>query len=1078
MLIGLMVMGSAAALPAADDLRPLLRFPDIHGDTVVFVNGEDVWTAPVAGGRAHRLTDDEGEDRHPRFSPDGSLIAFSSEAGGNRDVWVMGRDGSNPRRLTFHPADDEAVGWHPVHNTVIFRSNRQSWSRFDRLFSIAPDGSGVEVLPLHEAGRGDISPDGTRIVYNRIAREERTWKRYRGGMAQDLWLYDFATATDRRLTTYRGTDRLPMWVGHDIVFASDRDGALNLYRLETERDRMTRLTNHETWDVRRPASDGRRIVYELAGDLWLLDPESGEDRRLDIRIPTQPREVMPYRREVADEITHVAPAPEGGRAVVCARGEVFTVPKKHGDTRNLSRTPAARDQGARWSPDGKHIAWLSDADGEMDIWLAPANGLGSPKRLTDLGPGYRHTLRWSPDSRHIAFADQTLAFFVLEVDSGRITEVDRSEREPMDAAVELKPISDFAWSPDGRYIAYSKIGLDMVSRVWVFDRTSGETHDVSDGRFHDFAPAFTRDGEHLLFISNRHFSPTLGDFEWEMVYKDMAGIYSLTLRSSGEPLLPLRSDEVAPAIAGEDDETDDQGRTNSAGIDFDGLADRIQPLPVPPGNYRSLAVADGKVVFLNGSDGDYNPFEFRALGPQRLEAFNLEDRQIETLRTAVSSFELAADGRSYVWRDGDDIGIGDIAAKDETSKALDLSGLVVTVDPRAEWAQVFDEAWRIERDFFYDPNMHGLDWQAIGNRYRTLVPRATCAQDMRFILGELIGELSTSHTYVRSGGGRRQAELVEVGMLGADFEAVDGRWRIRRILSVADWSREVWPPLAAPGVDVREGEFLLTVNGVEVTAEREVSAWMQGTAGSPTRLTVGPDPEHARAVTVVPLDSERRLRYLAWVEHNRHVVDEASGGTIGYIHLPDTYVGSATEFARQYYSQVMKQGLIVDGRFNGGGLDPDIFLARLAKKPISYWTRRYSADQATPWFVSSAHMVCLTNRQAGSGGDELPHEFRAKGMGPVIGTRTWGGLVGISMGFQLMDGSGLTAPDYRIYNTEGWLIENEGVAPDIEVELDPAEMARGWDAQLQKGIEVLREMIDKDPVSVPQRPPFPARDDR
>ncbi len=1089
-VVSLFVFGLCvvALVATADAPRPLLRFPDIHGDTVAFVHAEDIWTAPVTGGQALRLTDDEGEDRHPRFSPDGTMIAFTSEAGGNADVWVMAADGSNPHRVTFHPGVDEVIGWHPIKNKVLFRSNRLSWSRFDRLFLISPDGSGLEVLPLHEAGRGAFSPDGQKIVYNRIAREDRTWKRYHGGMAQDLWLYDFSTGKDRRLTAFEGTDRLPLWVGDQIYFASDREHTLNLFTFNLESGAIDKVTNHDTWDARRPETDGRRIVYEQGGDLQLFDPETGENRRLDITIATPARETRPYRRKVAEDITDIAVSPKGGRALISARGEVFTVPQEHGATRNLSNTPGARERNAVWSPDGRLIAWISDADGESDIWITAAGGHGKPRRLTDLGPGYRHTLRWSPDSEKIAFADQTLSFFVLDINTKTVKKIDRSEREPMDIALEKKPISDFAWSPDGRYLTYSKIGLDMVSRIWIHDLETGEKHDVSDGRFNDFGPVFSADGAHLLFISNRHFKPTLGDFEWEMVYKDLAGIYALTLTADGEPLLPLLSDEIGSSTAKTHTKPtgNAQGDDVTVQIDWAGLKSRLEALPLPAGNYRELAAIEGKILFLNGSDGDYNPFEFRALGHQELAAFDLEDREASTLLAKVDAYRIASDGKSLVWRRGHKVGIKKIGGpgpkfaqmkpKKDSVESLDLDQLVVTLDPRAEWTQVYDEACRFERDFYYDPGMNGLDWPAVCAHYRPLVARATCTQDMRSILGELIGELSTSHTYASPGDRRLKADRINVGMLGADFSAEGDRWKITRIFDVADWNRGVMPPLAGPGINAREGLYLMAVNGKTVTTASEPYAWFQGLAGVQTRLTLNEKPsfEGAWDVTVTPLRSERRLRYRAWVEHNRQVADEASGGAIGYLHFPDTYMGSAAEFPRQYYSQVMKDGLIIDGRFNGGGLDPDIFLARLAKKPLSYWTRRYSADQQTPWYVSRAHMVCLTNRQAGSGGDELPYEFREKGMGPVIGTRTWGGLVGISMYLSLMDGSGLTAPDYRIYTTDGrWTIENEGVTPDIEVELDPAEMLEGHDAQLEKAIEVLMEKITAEPVAAPTHPPFP-----
>jgi tricorn protease len=1094
-LAALALLASFTAAAATSD--PLLRFPDVHGDAVVFVHAEDIWTAPAGGGRAYRLTDDEGEERHPKYSPDGSLIAFTAEIDGNPDVWVMNADGSGLRRITFHPEDDEVVGWHPVTGKIMFRSTRRSWSRFDRLFLIAPDGSGLEVLPMNEAGRGSFSADGTKIAYNRLAREDRTWKRYYGGMAQDVWLYDLATGQDRRLTAWVGTDRIPMWIGDAIYFASDRDGELNVWRYDLKDGAETRVTDHTDYDIRRPSEGGTDIVYEVAGRIWILDTLTGASRQIPIEIPTAARETMPFRKNVSKWITHIGISPQGGRALVTARGEVFTVPAEHGPVRNLTRSSGTRDRGAVWSPDGDTVAYFSDAGGEYQLVIAEAMGAGEPQPLTARDHGWPHTARWSPDGTMIAFTDETLTLYVIDVASRRLTTVDRAEVEPMDIGLELKPISDHAWSPDSRWLAYSKIGLDHVSNIYLYSFDSGTTHNVSNGLFNDFGPVFASDGEHLLFVSNRRFDPTFCDFEWEMVYKDVAGIYALTLRAGGEQLLPPRSDELASATSTNEDaqtETPVDEPVAALRIDFEGIAERIEALPVPASNYRSLAAGNRAIFFLDGDDGDFNRFEYRELPPRTLHSFDLRKRELKTVVESVDEFALATDGEHLVWRRGEVVGIVDTgstrrrpgqpdvplpvaAAVAQKPATLDLGELVMTLDPKAEWSEVFADAWRLERDFYYEPGMNGLDWTAMRSKYEPLVERATCAQDMRFIIGELIGELSTSHTYISTGDRRRQSEEVNVGLLGADWalDVTGGKWRITKILRVPDWSRGVMAPLAGPGIDVREGDSLVAVNGLPVTVDREVYAAFQGLADKQVRLTIARNGRDIE-VTVIPLASERTLRYLDWVEHNRRVVDEATGGRVGYIHLPDTYVSSAIEFPKYYFAQTQKQGLLIDGRFNGGGLDPDIFLQRLAKKPLTYWTRRYSEDQVEPVYASNAHMALVTNRQAGSGGDMLPFEFRQKGMGPVIGTRTWGGLVGVSMSITLVDGSRLTCPDYRVYSPEGeWVVENQGVTPDIEVELDPGEMARGWDAQLQKGIEVILEMIERDPPVPPTHPPFPTR---
>ena len=1083
---------------AQTDAHPLLRFPDIHKDTVVFVHGEDIWTVPADGGVATRLTIHDGEERFPKFSPDGQWIAFTGDYDGNTDVYVMSVHGGGITRVTWHPRDDEVIGWHPTQNKILFRSGRASFNRFVRLFLISPAGTDLEPLVLHEAVQGSFSPDGGQIAYNRVSREFRTWKRYQGGNQQDIRIFDFESQDELLITDFGGTDRMPMWIGEKIYFISDRDRTLNLYAYDTNSGEIAQNTKHTEYDVRRPSmgpgDDGSKIVYELGGAIWVLNTNTGESNRVDVEVFADAPEARPLMLNVADYIQGFDISPSGKRAVVVARGEVFTVPQKHGSTRNLTNDSGARDKDAAWSPDGRWIAYLSDKTGEYEIYVVDSKGDRAARHLTTHKSGYRHTLRWSPDNKKIAFADQTLRCYVLDVDSKKITEVDRAEYEHVDVSIDVKPIYDFVWSPDSRYLAYSKLTADMVYQVYVYSQDGGKIRCVSNGMFNDFGPAWTRDGKHLLFISNRRFSPTLCDFEWEMVYKKVAGIYSLTLRKDGEPLLPFESDEEAVGKSDDTDKGDDKDKKDQkktkdvvVTIDFDGIAERIEALPVPRGNYRNLAAGDEVLFYLDKDEGDFNRFEFRSIGRMDLHHFSFDDRETKTVIKDVNGYKLSADGKHVVYRQGNKIGIVESKATDSKGEALDLSDLDMRLDPRAEWQQIFDEAWRMERDFYYEPGMHGLDWDAMREKYGRLVPYASCRQDMRYIVGELIGELNTSHTYVYGGDRRRRADRVNVGMLGVDWD-VDGnanRYRFRKIYRVPDWTSSVNPPLARPGVDVREGDYLLAINGVDVLADRSVYSYFQGLADEQVRIlvsskaprkgaTIADGHKEAREYVVKPLGGEYTLRYLDWVEHNRAVCEAESDGQIGYIHLPDTYMRSAREFPKYYYSQLRKKALVIDGRFNGGGLDPYIFLHRLKTEPLAYWTRRYSHDQTIPDFtINRAHMVCLTNRQAGSGGDMLPMEFQTLGMGPVIGTRTWGGLVGVSMFIRLIDGGGLTAPDYRIYTPDGkWIVENEGVTPDITVDLTPAGVARGHDAQLMKGIEVLKQMIADDPRPWPKHPPF------
>ena len=1078
--------GAFAESPAGSPAR-LARQPDIHGDLIVFVHGEDIWTVASAGGVAKRITFHEGEERFPRFSPDGRRIAFTGEYDGNADVYVMNVEGGDISRVTYHPGPDEVVGWHPTNGKILFRSTRDSYSRFTRLYLIAPDGGGLEGLPLPEAGWGSFSPDGSTIAYTRSATEDRSWKRYRGGLAPDIYLYGFSTGTDRRLTDGRGTERFPMWIGEEIYYQSDAEGLLNLWAINPRTGLARQLTHYADFEAGHPSEGGGLIVYDRAGRIEVFEPATGQARVLPLEILAEAPETRPYVRNVKDFVTQIGIAPDGSRALVIARGEIFSVPRDKGITRNLSQDSGSRDKDAAWSPDGRHIAYFSDRAGEYELWLTDPLGKEQTARLTTHADGYRHSLRWSPDSKKIAFSDQTLTLYCLDVESREIVKIDRAEHEAMDLGIDAKPICDHAWSGDSRFLAYSKIGPDLVSRVYVHCLETKETRAVTGGPLDSFDPVFSEDGQRLFFVSNRRFDPTYCDMDFELVYKKVAGLYAIALRKDTPALLaPETGDD-----AGSRDAADGKGQDEAEGkkedkadtpgaakltIDFDGIEQRVEPLPLPGGNYRHLGFAKGALFFLDCDKGDFNRFDIREPGPRKLRAFDAAKRAARTVIESVHDYRISADGNRIVWRRGTDVGIVDSSAENARAEPLDLSGLTLKLDPRAEWAQVYREVWRHERDFFYDPGMHGLDWHAVGEKYRPLIEAASSRAEVRWIIGELIGELGTSHTYVYGGDRRRKADRVSVGMLAVDWEvdASANRWRIRRILRSPDWITGAVPPLAVPGVDAREGDYLVAVDGRAVTAGREVYAAFEGLAGKPVTLTLSDKPggDSARDVLVVPAESELRFRYLDWVEGNLRKVEQASNGRIGYIHLPDTFLSSAAMFPLYWYGQTQKEGLVIDGRYNGGGLDPDVFLRRL-DAPISfYWTRRHSTDYSTPLVATRAHMALLTNRQAGSGGDMLPAEFRLRKMGPIIGTRTWGGLVGISMFISLVDGGGITAPDYRVYSTEGkWVIENEGVEPDIPVDLDPAEMARGHDAQLMTAVDFLKQKMAETSRPVPPRPP-------
>ncbi len=1069
--IFLALISSAGAETVKTRHSYMMRFPDIYGNTVVFVSGEDIWKAPASGGEAVRLTIHDGSERFPKFSPDGSLIAFTGEYDGNSDVYVMDAAGGNIRRLTYHPGYDEVVGWNPENNNILFRSGRDSYSRFYRLYEITPDGKNITPLILHEAAQGSFSADGKKIAYNRMSRETRTWKRYKGGTAQDIYIYDFDAQKETKITEYKGTDRIPMWIGDKIYFSSDRDRHLNIYAYDIRNETIKQITHHNYYDVRRPSMGSGKIVYELGGNIYLLNPQTGESKQIPIEIKQDAPEVRPYWKNVQKNITEIGISPNGKRALIVARGEIFTVPQKYGEIRNLTQSSGARDRGAVWSPDGKSIAYVSDANGEYQIYVTAQDGQGETKQLTDYKTGYRHALKWSPDSKKIAFTDQTNTLRYIDLISNKIITIDKADFENIDVSLDKKPISDFDWSPDSRFIAYSKMNADIVYQIYIYALKQKKIYTPSNGLYNDFCPTFSKDGKRLFFVSNRRFSPTYGDFEWEMVYKNVAGIYSFALTSGSGSLLPFRSDEALGAKKSKHKSGDVW-----VSIEFAGLSDRVEALPLPRGNYRHLSVNESNLFFLNKDNGDFNRFEFRKVNNMDLHAYSFKDRKEHLVISGINDYKLSQNGKNIVYKKGKDVGIIKSSEKKSKGENLNLAELKMWYNPREEWRQIYNEAWRLERDFYYEANMHGIDWPAMKIKYEKLLPMASCRQDIRFIVGELIGELNTSHTYVFGGDAKRRAEHVNVGMLGVDWAVSDNHYIIKKIYKVSDWTGNVQPPLAKPGVDVQEGDYLIKVNGQTISADHNIYAYFQGLAGKQVKLMINDKPtaKGAWQVTVKPLSGERTLRYLDWLEYNRKTVDELSNGQIGYIHLPDTYNGSAKIFPKYFYSQTRKKGIIVDGRYNGGGLDPDIFLQRLAKKPMAFWTRRYSHDQISPTYANMAHMVCLTNRQAGSGGDELPYEFRKKGLGKVIGTRSWGGLVGVSMFISLIDGGGLSAPDYRIYDTEGrWIVENEGVTPDIIVDNKPEEMAKGYDAQLRKAVDILLKEIKYNPITWPAHEAYP-----
>jgi tricorn protease len=1088
LLFSLLVAVPAIPAMALEECR-LLRQPDIQGDRIVFVYGGDLWTVSRSGGVAARLTTHEGVERFPKISPDGRSIAFTAEYDGNVDAFTIPAAGGEPRRLTWHPATDQVAEWYPQGDAILFRSPRAAATRgVDRFFRIPTEGGFEEMLVLPTGGYATFSSDGRRIAFVSPSYDRRTWKRYKGGNAPEIWLYDFDRNTSEKITDWAGADEWPMWRGDTIYYATDRGGpTVNLWAYDLETREHRQVTQFDEYDVKWPSIGDDAIVFEYGGHLYVMDLPGEKAGKIQVMVPDDKPGTRAELRNVATLAGSSDLSPSAKRAVLEARGEIFTVPAKNGDVRNLTRSPGVRERSPVWSPDGRWIAYLSDRSGEYEIHIVGSDGKTPERQVTRGADTYRYNLVWSPDAKKIAFSDKTQALYWVEVESGRITEVDRNG---------YSEIHGFVWSGDSRWIAYPKVGANYYRQIMIHSIDSGRSTPVSSELFDDFSPAFDPAGKYLYFVSRRTLNPRFGTFDFGFQFSETDKIYAVTLKESLRTPVPPESDEEPVGKAddegddeegedgkpdggaeGEDENEEKKGEPEPWTIDLEGIASRVVEMPVPPARYDGLSAIEGKLVYLHLDEP--NPDSQDDHGSAMIKLFDFEEREEKTVITGVTpGYALSKKGDKLLYRSGESFGIIDVAEGSEPGDGkIKASSLMAVVDPPQEWLQMFNEAWRLERDYYYDPNMGGLDWEAIGDRYRPLVPFVAHRTDLNYLLGEMIGELSTSHAYV-GGGDTPEVERVDVGLLGADYALDDesGRYRFGTIYRERDWNSPLSAPLGEPGVDVREGDYLLAVDGRPLRAPHNLYAAFEGTTGKMTTITVGSSPadDEPRTYTVVPIDNERSLRYTAWVADNRRKVDEATDGRIAYIHVPNTGIQGIQEFNKQFYPQVDKEGIIVDERFNGGGFIPDFFIERLQRKTWVYWSSRDGADFRTPATSIDGPKCILINEYAGSGGDAFPYFFRLQGLGPVIGKRTWGGLVGISHFIPLVDGGVVTMPDFGMWDpaTSEWLIENHGTEPDIEVENAPHLVAEGGDPQLERAIEYVLGELKENPPRRPARPQY------
>lgn len=1072
----------AAALPAAAQVDArMLRFPDVSATHISFVYAGDIWVAPKEGGVAQRLSTPAGEEQFPRFSPDGSRIAYSANYDGNVDIYVVPAFGGQVRRITHHPMGDRMLDWAPDGESILYASGMYSEkNRFSKLF-LAPVAGGLpQQLPVPYGEFGALSADGDTLAYMPISRDFRTWKRYRGGMAPEIWLFDLEELTARNISNSAANDGQPMFHGSTLYFLSDRDDDKrnNIWAYELDSGEYRQVTTFVDFDVRFPAIGPEEIVFEAGGRLYLLDLDSEQTREVEIDVVTDRSTLKPRTENVAGSVSSADISPSGQRVVFEARGDVFSVPAENGVTRNLTRTPGVAERSPTWSPDGAWVAYFSDASGEYELTLRAADGSGAQRRLTSMGEGFRYTPYWSPDSSKLAFVDQAMKIRVYDIDDDTLTDVDQGLWMMHGGLANFRP----SWSSDSRWLAYSRGLENRHSAIFLFDTDVAERHQVTSGFYGEASPTFDPEGRYLYVLTSRNLSPDYSDFDNSWIYANSTQVAAIPLRHDvPSPLAPRNDEEPRAESNGEADPESDGASSKSdesdaVEIDLDGFERRLVVLPPEAGNYADLrAVAAGPVYRRQprtGSGNNRSPLAF----------WSLERREEATILDHADGYEISADGSKALVVARGRFAVVRTAPDQRIEEPLDLSNMTMTVDPPAEWRQIYNDVFRLFRDYFYVPNMHGVDWGALGERYSALLDDVVTRWDLSFIINELIGELNAGHTYNRGQGDVERTESLDVGLLGVDYEAADGHYRIARIVEGAPWdASEARSPLAAPGIEVSEGDYLLAMNGVPINTSQDPWAYFQGMANETVELTINDSPtlEGARTVLVETLDSEYRLRHLAWIDANRRRVAEATDGRVGYVYVPDTGVGGQTELMRQWAAQIHLDGLIIDERFNSGGQIPDRFVELLDRPLYSYWGVRDGRDWQWPPVAHPGPKVMLINGWSGSGGDAFPYFFREAGVGPLIGTRTWGGLIGISGVPGLIDGGNVSVPTFGIYSLEGeWIIEGYGVDPDIEVIDDPAQLAAGIDPQLERAIEEIERMLAENPVTRPGRPTPPDRSDR
>ncbi len=1060
----------------------LFRFPDVSQTQIVFSYANDIWVMPKEGGTAIKLSSPPGVESYPKFSPDGKSIAFSGNYDGNTDVYMIPVNGGVPVRLTSHGYPDRVVDWTTDGKKVLFASSRESGkARFNQFYTVPATGGVVEKLPLAYAEFGSYSPDGKQIAVVFRSQVGRNWKRYRGGWKADIQIFNLTTKESKSIGAEADAgNEFPMWSGNAIYFLSDRGTELkmNLWKYDLNTKAYTQLTNFKENDVHYPSIGPDDIVFEAGGKLYLYSISSGKQKTIEVNVVTDKAMLKPKMESVGKLVQDLSISPDGNRVLIQARGDIFSVPAENGFVKDLTRTSGVAERYPAWSPDGKYIAYWSDQSGEYELWIMEPDKENSAKKLTDYGAGYRYRPFWSPDSKKLAFIDKAMRIKIFDMTNSQTTDVDRALRYTHGALASFS----VSWSPDSRWLAYHRDMENQHNAVFIYDYQAKKDNQVTSGFYECNSPVFDADGKYLYLLTNQSFRPDYSDIDNTFIYANSTQVAAISLKKSTASLLAPKNDTVAMKTddAARDDNKDKNKKdtatakkpeTKALDIDFDGIEQRIELLPPPAGNYGALAVAKGKIIYLR------LPNTGASDGKGSLKYFDIEKKEEKTIIDNIDNARVSANGQKILVSKSGSFAVISPQEGQKMDKPLHLDDMQMTIDPVQEWKQIFTDVWRFERDYFYDPGMHGVDWNLAKERYLKMLSGAMTREEVDFIIGELIGELNASHTY-HGGGDIEIPENKSMGYLGVDWQAEGDYYKIKKIIRGAAWDAETRSPLDMPGVNIKEGDYILAVNGVPLTATQEPFVAFTGLSNKTVELTYNSTPSWTGAKTAIvkTMDNEYRLRNLAWIENMRKQVAEETNGEAGYIYVPSTGTDGQNELMRQFSAQWDKKALVIDERFNDGGQIPDRFIEMLNRDPLAYWAIRDGSDWPWPPYANFGPKVMLINGWSGSGGDAFPDYFRRKKLGPLVGARTWGGLIGISGVPGLVDGGSVTVPTFRMYNPDGtWFMEGHGVDPDIAVPEDLSMMAKGTDPQLERAITEIKNQLKTKGYQKPARPPMQKR---